>query len=417
LFLLSLFIVFGFSNDYSLIYFKLITKESYQYGNISLWIIFLIYYEKVFEHLKTLPFLFISFLGGAGGAITYWSAAKFGAIMIIPGKEAAFFASQFTFWAIFFPASLRMYFNDSYWDYFLDKTILFSFDQSGYLRHEKKFTEELSEKNLLNRSVLITGGTSGIGAAVASFLSDLGATVYLTGRNLQKGLDFEEKNKLSKFISLDMANWQKVYDFARSTEVLNLVVFNAGSMPEDLKLNENGVELQCASQLLGHYYLLLWLKEFKKIIPGSRIVWVSSGGMYLKKLDIESLFNNFKYDKVETYANVKRAQVTLVEELAKKEEWQDFLICSIHPGWVATDGLKDALPTFYHVMKKRLRSPKEGADTILWCLLTDLAPKAGGFYFDRKKVTPYLSPKYFPSEEERLELLIEMNKIKPDYVE
>ncbi len=65
--------------------------------------------------------------------------------------------------------------------------------------------------------------------------------------------------------------------------------------------------------------------------------------MYLKKLDLDSLFEKPDYDKMETYANVKRAQVTLVEELSLQEEWKDFQILSMHPGWVRTAGLSGAL--------------------------------------------------------------------------
>jgi dehydrogenase/reductase SDR family protein 12 len=413
LFLIIFFIFFGFLNDSSLIWMKIITKESYQYGNLSLWIVFLIYFEQIFVKFKKLPLLFLSVLGGIGGALTYWSAYRLGAIMIIPGKVIHFVLSQFSFWAVFFPSGLKLYFSDGYWDTFLDKTIFFSFDQTGFFRHKKKFTEDLSTKNLHGKNVLVTGATAGIGAEVGAFLSRIDAKVFFTGRNLEKGLAFEQKNKNSKFISLDMVNWREVYEFAKKSEPLDYVVLNAGSMPEHLVVNDLGIEFQCASQLLGHYYLLVWLKEFQKIKSGTRIVWVSSGGMYLKKLDLTSLFKNHHYEKVDTYANVKRAQVTLVEELAKKAEWNNFFIYSMHPGWVGTDGLKEALPKFYHFMKKRLRTPEEGADTILWCLLKDYAPESGGFYFDRKKVSPYVSQKYFPTASERDELMSEMEEIMP----
>ena len=91
----------------------------------------------------------------------------------------------------------------------------------------------------------------------------------------------------------------------------------------------------------------------KKLNPGARIVWVSSGGLYLKKLDLDSLFNNINYEKVSTYANVKRAQVTLVEELANIENIEEFNHYSMHPGWVDTSGLSSSLPQFFHLMKHK----------------------------------------------------------------
>lgn len=412
LFLIGLFTFIGFVNDSSLIWLKLIYKNSYHYGNLSLWIIFLAYYDQIFIKFKNLSLGWLAFIGGVGGAVTYLSAANLGAVMIVPEMEKEYFCSQFIFWAAFFPLSLKIYFTSDYWEKLLDKTIVFSFDKSGFSRHQKSFSESLEGNNILGKNALVTGATAGIGASIASSLSRLGGKVYVTGRNQEKGLAFEKQYSHAKFVSLDMANWKEVYEFAKTSDSLDYVVFNAGSMPDKLSANEFGVEFQCSSQLLGHYYLLIWLKKFEKLKPNSRIVWVSSGGMYLKKLDLESLFNNTDYDKVDTYANVKRAQVTLVEELAKKDEWDNFYIYSMHPGWVGTDGLKGALPGFYRFMQNRLRSVEEGADTILWCLLATQPPVSGGFYFDRKKVSPYISQKYFPSTEERAKLLSKLESYR-----
>ena len=77
----------------------------------------------------------------------------------------------------------------------------------------------------------------------------------------------------------------------------------------------------------------------------------------------------------------------------------------MHPGWVKTDGLNNSLPGFYRIMAKRLRNLDEGIDTILWLLLTGESLNSGGFYFDRKMVSPYLSKNFNPTIEERTELI------------
>jgi dehydrogenase/reductase SDR family protein 12 len=180
-------------------------------------------------------------------------------------------------------------------------------------------------------------------------------------------------------------------------------------MPDSLVLNDFSVEHQCASQLIGHYYLIYMLKKYGKINRHARIIWVSSGGMYLKKLDLDSLFHNQKYEKVSTYSNVKRAQVTLVEELSRQERWKNVQVYSMHPGWVGTYGLKEALPIFFSLMRNRLRDTKEGADTIIWLLLTEESLTSGSFYFDRKIILPYLSKNYNPTREQRITLLNKIN--------
>ena len=68
-------------------------------------------------------------------------------------------------------------------------------------------------------------------------------------------------------------------------------------------------------------------------------------------------------------------------------------------------GLRKSLPGFFRIMENRLRNLDEGIDTILWLLLTEESLSSGGFYFDRKIVTPYLLKNYNPSREERTELL------------
>ena len=408
-FVTLLFTTFGYIHDSILIWSKFILSESYSYGFLSLWIVFISYYGDVFNKLKELPLLFLAFLGGIGGSLAYWSAYKLGALSISQDSYTLYLIFVFALWSIFFPLSMWVFYEDKYWNYILDKTIVFSFDKTGFNRHKSKFNEDISQKDITGKISLVTGGTSGIGGEVAQELSRLGSKVFVTGRNKQKGESFKEKNSNLNFHSLDMANWHQLKDFCNKSNCFDYIVLNAGSIPDNLVLNDFSVEHQCASQLIGHYYLIYMLKECGKINQDARIIWVSSGGMYLKKLDIDSLFHNQEYEKVATYSNVKRAQVTLVEELSKQERWENVKVFSMHPGWVATYGLKEALPKFFSLMKNRLRNAKEGADTIIWLLLTEESLRSGSFYFDRKIVSPYLSSKYNPTREQRITFLEKIN--------
>jgi dehydrogenase/reductase SDR family protein 12 len=391
-------------------------KESYSYGFLSLWIVFISYYGDVFNKLKELPYLFLAILGGFGGSLAYWSAYKLGALSISQDSHTFYLLYIFALWAIFFPISMWLFYEDKYWNYILDKSVVFSFDKTGYLRHKAKFKEDLSQKTLANKISLVTGGTSGIGGEVSKELSSLGSKVFVTGRNKQKGNYFEKTNLNVSFHALDMANWTDLDDFCKNSDCYDYIVLNAGGMPEKLVLNDFDLEHQCASQLLGHYFLIYLLSEYGKINKNARIIWVSSGGMYLKKLDVDSLFLNQEYDKVATYANVKRAQITLVEEICKQDRWKNFQIITMHPGWVATTGLKDSLPGLFSMMKNRLRDLEEGADTIIWLLLTKVNLKSGGFYFDRKITSPYLSNSFNPSREQRKILLEKIENYRGEHL-
>lgn len=395
----------GLLNDFLSIIFNFLDFSKYSLAQLSLWIVFALYYESMKDRFSKVPFILIFFLSGIIGFFTYLSAIRMGGLILIENKKTQYLLYQFMFWGAFFPFSLKMYRVASMLDFFLDMSVIFNFDHSGFVRHQKDFSETFKYPDAKEKNALVTGGSDGIGAMVVEKLSDFGASVFFTGRNVEKGNLYQSKISNSKFFSIDMSDWSQVDELALSVPELDYVVFNAGGMPEKLTFNERGVEHQCASQLVGHFRLLTRLKDAKKLKSNARIVFVSSGGMYLKSLDIDSLFKVSQYDKVSTYANVKRAQVTLVEELAKSAEWDQFKIMSMHPGWVETKGVQDALPGFFKLMGNRLRSTYEGADTILWCLLTKKNISSGSFFFDRKKVSPYLNRFFNPTGLERSDLL------------
>ncbi|XP_075228911.1 dehydrogenase/reductase SDR family member 12-like [Lycorma delicatula] len=52
-------------------------------------------------------------------------------------------------------------------------------------------------------------------------------------------------------------------------------------------------------------------------------------------------------------------------------EYPNIFCASMHPGWVDTDGMKESMPEFYNQMKDRLRTPKQGADTVVWLALAE----------------------------------------------
>lgn len=282
----------------------------------------------------------------------------------------------------------------------LDASIFWSFDHSGFVRHAKTFDEALTFQP--GTRALITGGTSGIGAAAAQELLNSGVDVTVTGRDPKKAKLLQAKTPGLKFLELDMADWDKFGDASLQVDTLDYLVLNAGGMPTHFQTNTQGVELQFASQLFGHYLLAKKLQSLGKLKKGARIVWVTSGGMYLQTLDLSTIFANASYDKVTTYANVKRAQVTLLPFF--KNEFPDQVVTAMHPGWAQTPGVEEAIPGFNRVMNGRLRTPREGADTILWLLFTKKPITSGGFYFDRRQVKEHLFGFTKKSELKRSEL-------------
>lgn len=400
IFLLCLFIIWGIVQDNILTSFNIISTENSLIWLNSLWVIFFAYYGDILNKFKKFNTYLLGIIGAIGGLFSYFGGCRLADIQI-NNIEAFMLVVGFS-WGFFFPVSIKLFYNNSWWNRLLDKTVLFSFDKCGFLRHSKEFKDDFNDLGS-KKTILVTGGTGGIGRNVVESLIKFNQSVYFTGRN--ESLGEEVANLGSHFFKLDMIDWKLIDSFCDNCPSFDSVILNAGGMPDSLEHNEFGVETQAASQLFGHFYLIDSLRKKGKLNQGCSIVWVSSGGMYLKQLDLTNLISPSPYDKVDTYANVKRAQVTFVEELAKSNEWKDFKVTSMHPGWVATPGIKEALPGFYKFTENRLRSTSEGADTILWLSLTKLEIESGKFYFDRKVVSPYISKKYIPNSGDRKKLV------------
>jgi dehydrogenase/reductase SDR family protein 12 len=266
------------------------------------------------------------------------------------------------------------------WNTLLDYSIIYSFDKTGYKRHAKRFSP-LNSAKFAGKHYLVTGGTRGIGLSVTKSLLKMGAEVTVTARS-SKDFDKNLANQPNAyFAELDLVNFDQI--MATQFSVFDGVVLNAGGMPESLSVHDDQFDTIFGSQVAGHYVLLKRLIDDGLLKYKASVHWVASGGMYFQKLKLDDLdWEQTAYDKVKSYANAKRAQVIINELLAQRMKGYVFS-CS-HPGWVGTQALAQSLPAFTKKLGNRLRTPAQGADTILWCLEQGTKLKGGLFWFDRK---------------------------------
>jgi hypothetical protein len=85
--------------------------------------------------------------------------------------------------------------------------------------------------------------------------------------------------------------------------------------------------------------------------------------------------------------------VVLAELFA--ERWSDagIVVHSMHPGWADTPSVRDSLPRFWSLMQSRLRTPEQGADTVVWLATARAAADSSGkFWFDRAPRRTHLLP-------------------------
>jgi dehydrogenase/reductase SDR family protein 12 len=285
-------------------------------------------------------------------------------------------------------------------DSILDTSIAFSFDRSGYIRHQKLFEPKDLELDCQGKRYLITGANSGLGKATATAIAHRNGIVHLLCRNKERAQqaqhEIKEKtgNEEIYIDIIDMSDLTSIRDAASSlmSAPIHGLIHNAGILPLQRSQSPQGFESTFATNVLGPQLLTTLLQTTLEQTSGARIIWVSSGGMYPAKLSLKQLKEPKEpFDGVQAYAQTKRAQVILNRLWAHKSSvWTQCM----HPGWADTVGVQNSLPKFQKMMKGRLRSSEEGADTILWlAIATSVYSESSGlFWFDRRAVREHFLP-------------------------
>jgi len=283
-------------------------------------------------------------------------------------------------------------------DTVIDATIVLSYGNTGYkVRRAVMWNEAALDVDLTGKVCAITGANSGIGLAAARQLARRGATVYLLVRNCERGaaardyIRAETGNAQIYLEAIDLSNLASVQVCAdrikTQTQQLDILINNAGNAFERRELSADGVELTFATNVLGPFALTNALLPLLQDSAPARIINVSSGGMYLAKLDLNDLqFERKKYDELMAYAQSKRALMMLTETWAEQLKTSSVTVNCMHPGWVDTPLLQTGLPVFRQSLQSILRTPDEGADTIVWLAAAPhLATVTGRFWFDRRE--------------------------------
>jgi dehydrogenase/reductase SDR family protein 12 len=190
---------------------------------------------------------------------------------------------------------------------------------------------------------------------------------------------------------------------------VDALVHNAGALFDERSLTAQGFERTFALHVLGPERLCRGLLPRLRRTARSRVIYVSSGGMYSAQLSVAHLQDPPEpFDGVQAYAQAKRAQVVLAEQWAQREA--NIAFFAMHPGWADTPGVRNALPRFYRLTKPWLRSASEGADTIVYLVASEQpSSPSGAFVFDRESVARHLvaSTREDAVEVDKLWLLVE----------
>ncbi len=264
----------------------------------------------------------------------------------------------------------------------LEVTVVGSFSRVGYATRSRLGNWD-HDFDLTGRRVLLTGGTSGVGLAAACAMARSGAHLAITGRNADRlaaaAAEVAQHGERPLTVQCDQADLPAVRDMFHAAVTglggLDVLVNNAGALSHTFTESPQGFESTYAVHVLAPFLLT------RLALPvAHKIITVSSGGMYTQALRPDMQMSEPDYDGVVAYARAKRAQVVLNEAWARRHPDRP-TFAAMHPGWADTPGVQDSLPGFRRLTRTILRTPAQGADTVVWLAATPIP--SGRFWLDR----------------------------------
>ncbi|HSR45068.1 MAG TPA: SDR family NAD(P)-dependent oxidoreductase [Acidimicrobiia bacterium] len=278
-------------------------------------------------------------------------------------------------------------------DELLDRTVIGSFTNVGYALRKRRWVDDLP--SLDGKTVVVTGATSGLGRVAAEKMAGLGASIRLVGRSQPK-LEIARReistatanDDLGVYVA-DHSDMGSVRGLAAALlagePAIDVLVNNAGALVPNRTVTAEGNELTLATNLLSHFLLTnLLIPRLQDSAP-ARIINVSSGGMYTQRIRVGDLQSERgEYKGSIAYARAKRGQVILTELWAEQLAARGVVVHAMHPGWADTPGVETSLPMFHKLTRPFLRTPEQGADTIVWLAASKEAGESSGlFWLDR----------------------------------
>jgi len=259
--------------------------------------------------------------------------------------------------------------------------------------------EALGGRNLSGKTVVVTGGYSGLGLETTRVLANAGATIIVPARRpdeARRQLDGIPRVEIAALDLLDPRSIDAFADaFGESGRPLHILIDSAGVMAPPLTRDSRGYESQFSANHLGHFQLAarLWLSLRRS--GGARVVSVSSRGHQFSGVDFEDPnFERRTYDKWLAYGQSKTANVLFAVALDRRGQSENVRAFSVHPGSIVTElarhlteedlqkfGL-ERKPDGTISLENRtgFKTVPQGAATIVWCAANSRLDGMGGVY-------------------------------------
>ncbi len=256
---------------------------------------------------------------------------------------------------------------------------------------------------LSGKTVLITGGTGGIGFATATALAQKGARVVLIGRDATRGRDavrhiqhaagHNNVHLLTADLS-EQAEVRRVADeFLTQFRHLDVLINNVAGVYRERQVTVDGIEKTFALGHLAPFLLTHLLLPALSTHPQSRIINLTSNAVSMAKLDFDDLQSEKWYRGLDVYLRAKLANLSFSQELARRLARTGITVNATDPGGAKTTPTQsttpDMMPPIFRLMmpimgRMMLTTPEKAAVSTIYAASDPNISHVTGVIFNNK---------------------------------
>jgi retinol dehydrogenase-12 len=261
-----------------------------------------------------------------------------------------------------------------------------------------------SKREMLGKTCLVTGATSGIGKAAATELARRGADVVIACRSQEKGertaaeIERAAGRRPAAILTADFSSLTDVRCLAQafldSGRPLHVLVNNAGVVMQSRVQTVDGHEMMFCVNHLASFALTNLLRERLEQSAPARVVATASDAhrWERKRLDFDDLDARKKFGPMLTYGRSKLANILFTRELARRLDPAKVTAHCYHPGFVSSDlALNNGwvARTAFALARPFARSAEKGAETLVFLATApEVAGESGGYFMDCRPHRP-----------------------------
>jgi NAD(P)-dependent dehydrogenase (short-subunit alcohol dehydrogenase family) len=252
------------------------------------------------------------------------------------------------------------------------------------------------------KTVVITGGTSGIGEVAAVALAQMGARIVLVTRDKARGdatlarlRDSGPGVAHSAHCAdlLHLAEMKRVAaQIAAQESHIDVLINNAGALFATRRLTEDGLECTFALNHMAYFVVTEGLRERLTASGPARIINTASAAHQSATLDFDDLQSARRFGAIKAYGRSKLCNILFTRELARRLHGTGVTANCLHPGFVATrfgDQSGALMSRVVWLAKFFAISPAKGAQTIIYLASSpDVARTTGQYFYESVPAIP-----------------------------